>query len=85
MTASGEKLDESDFTCAVRSRDYGKFYGVTNLENGRYLVCRHNDFGPGKKPTKRGVIIDLTPNAFDALGGKRFKNSGEIKVKAVKL
>ncbi len=86
ITASGEKLNERALTCAIRSRDFGKMYRVTNIKNGKSLVCRHNDFGPGKKPTKRGVIVDLTPKAFDLLGGKRGEGWGEfpVKVEAVK-
>lgn len=82
FTASGERYDESKFTCAIRSREFGRKYKVTNLANGKSVVVRHNDFGPGKKPTSRGVVIDLSPAAFDALGGKRGKTWGEIsKVK----
>jgi rare lipoprotein A len=78
FTANGEKFDESALTCAMRSREWGKKIKVTNLENGKTIEVRLNDFGPGKKPTARGVIIDLTPAGFKALGaGKK----GEIRVK----
>lgn len=79
-TASGEAYDESALTCAVRSREWGTKYRVTNLENGKSVIVRHNDYGPGRKPTARGVVIDLTPRAFDALGGKRGKTWGEMNV-----
>jgi len=79
-TASGEKYNESGMTCAIRSRAWGTYYKVTNISNGKSVICRLNDFGPGKKATNRGVIIDLTPAAFDELGGKRGKTWGEIKV-----
>jgi rare lipoprotein A len=85
ITASGEKLNENALTCAVRSRNFGTRYKVTNLKTGKTIVCRHNDFGPGKKPAKRGVIIDLTPKAFDSLGGKRGKYWGEFPAKVVAL
>lgn len=81
MTANGERYDERKMTCALRSRKFGKSYRVTNLANGRSVIVRHNDYGPGKKPAGRGVVIDLSPAAFDALGGKRGENWGEIKVK----
>ena len=81
ITASGEKLNEASFTAALRSYKFGKRYKVTNLKNGKSIIVKHNDFGPGKKPAKRGVIIDLTPGAFDALGGKRGKFWGEFPVK----
>lgn len=79
-TATGERYDESKLTCAIRSRQFGKRYKVTNIANGKSVVVRHNDYGPGKRPTARGVVIDLTPAAFDALGGKRGETWGEIKV-----
>ena len=54
-------------------------------------MCRHNDFGPGKAQAARGVVIDLTPAAYDLLGGKRGVTKtgiayGEmpVKVEAVK-
>lgn len=81
ITASGERLNEASFTAALRSYQFGKRYKVTNLKNGKSIIVKHNDFGPGKKPAKRGVIIDLTPGAFDALGGKRGKNWGEFPVR----
>jgi rare lipoprotein A len=34
LTASGEKFDENALTCAMRSRDFGKYYRITNLDNG---------------------------------------------------
>lgn len=81
FTASGEKYDESKLTCALRSRDFGKLYRVTNLANGKSIVVKHNDYGPGKRPSSRGVVVDLSPAAFDALGGKRGDTWGEIKVR----
>lgn len=71
ITASGEKMNDKAFTCALRSYEFGKRYQVTNTENGKKIICRHNDFGPGRGPLKRGVIVDLSPAAYDALGAKR--------------
>lgn len=84
-TANGEKYVESKFTCALRSRDWNGLYRVTNLANGRSVIVRHNDYGPGRKPTARGVVIDLSPAAFDALGGKRGETWGEIKVSVERI
>ena len=84
-TANGERYDEGKLTCALRSRDWGGLYRVTNLANGRSVIVRHNDYGPGKRPTARGVIIDLSPKAFDDLGGKRGETWGEIKVKVERI
>ena len=82
-TQNGERFDEQAFTCALPLRlkygKSGKNYLVTNLKNGKSIEVRHNDLGPGKGPRKRGVIIDLTPAAFEALGGKiiTFKNGNQ--------
>jgi len=84
-TANGEKYNESAMTCALRRRDWGGRYRVTNQANGRSVIVRHNDYGPGKGPTRRGVVVDLTPAAFDALGGKRGETWGEIKVKVEQI
>jgi len=70
-TASGERFNESSISCAMWSRNFGRSVSVRNISNGKSIVCTHNDLGPGKKQRQRGVIVDLTPAAFDALGGKR--------------
>ena len=77
-TANGEKYDESAFTCALRSRKWNAKYKVTNSDTGKSIVVRLTDFGPGKGPTAKGVIIDLTPAAFKALGG--IQKAGRLKV-----
>lgn len=66
-TASGARFDESRFTCALRRRDFGKAYLVCGPEGCTEVV--HNDFGPGRGPTAKGVVIDLTPVAFEAVCG----------------
>lgn len=71
FTASGEPFREQDFTLALPRRDFGKRYRVCNIATGRCAVARHNDIGPGRGPRARGVIADLTPAVFDALGGVR--------------
>lgn len=37
---------------------------MTNASNGKSVIVRHNDFGPGKKPFANGVVIDLSKGAF---------------------
>ncbi len=76
-TANGANFDENALTCARRSREFGSKWEVTNLANGKKVIVTQNDYGPGHKPTARGVIIDLTPAAFKALGAGR---AGELKV-----
>lgn len=70
-TASGERYDESAFTVALPRRTFGNNYRITNPSTGKTIIVRHNDFGPGRRPRRRGVIADLTPAAYDALGCPR--------------
>lgn len=68
-TANGEKFNESDLTCAMpKPAKFGEKYKVTNPDNGKSIIVRCNDRGPGKKARSRGVVIDLTPTGFTALG-----------------
>lgn len=76
-TASGKTYDENAMTCAMRSREWGSMWKVTNADTGKSIIVTLTDFGPGRKPAARGVIIDLTPKAFKELGGGK---RGEIKV-----
>jgi rare lipoprotein A (peptidoglycan hydrolase) len=79
-TASGERFDENALTCAMRSRDWGKKFLVYSPDTGKSIIVRLNDFGPGKKATKNGTIIDLTPAGMKALGiwGKAKVNVQEV-------
>jgi rare lipoprotein A len=81
-TASGERFNENDFTCALRSRDWGGIYRVTNIETGRWVIVRHNDFGPNKKLHDKGRVIDLSKAAFAAIAPLR---KGIISVKVERL
>lgn len=67
ICANGERMNDKALTCALRQRSFGKFYRVTNRENGKSVIVRHNDFGPGRKPAARGVIIDLSRSAFEQI------------------
>ena len=69
-TANGERFYDNGLTCAIRSRNWGRMYRVTNSANGKTVIVRHNDFGPGKKATARGVVIDLSPAAFSMIADK---------------
>lgn len=83
ITASGEPLKDSGLTCAIRSRKFGQLYKVTNLENKKSVIIRHNDYGPGKGPARRGVVVDLSEGAWHALGLKTLKEKhgrGEVRV-----
>lgn len=82
-TANGERYDEDAFTCAMRDRHWGRKFKVTNEENGKTICVRLNDYGPGKRPTAKGVVIDLTPGGWKALGVAYGR--GKIRVKVEPL
>lgn len=63
-TASGERFNENDMTCAHKTRPFHQRVTVTRLDNGRSIVCRINDRGPFIK----GRCIDLSRGAARALG-----------------
>ncbi len=60
-TASGELFDDSQMTCASWEYDFQEQLLVINLFSGRWVVCRVNDRGPGKRLRRE---IDLTRTAF---------------------
>ena len=62
LTASGEAMDDTVFTCAMLEGPFGAYYRVT-AQSGRSVVCRLNDRGPYVK----GRIIDLSEAAMRAL------------------
>lgn len=81
-TASGERFFENDMTCAMRSRDYGGRYRVTNLATGKSVVVKHNDFGPARKLYEQGRIIDLSKKSFSKIADLK---KGIIRVSVVKV
>lgn len=76
QTASGERLRDEEFTCAMRDGIFGDYYLVV-AENGRSVVCRLNDRGP----YVRGRVIDLTKSAMRKLHPR----AGLLKVKVYHL
>ena len=67
-TANGEIFDDSKLTCASWDFAFGTRLQVTNLANGKSVVCRVNDRGPHKR-LKR--LIDLTKSAFGKISSTR--------------
>ncbi len=61
-TASGERLDDQEYTCAMLDGEFGEYMLVV-AENGRSVVCRLNDRGP----FTRGRVIDLSRAAMREL------------------
>ena len=76
MTASGERLCDNTFSCAMRDGKFGDYYLVV-AENGRSVVCRLNDRGPYVK----GRVIDLSQAAIRAL----HPHAGLLRVKIYHL
>lgn len=62
-TASGERYDQNDLTCAHTTLPFSTKVRVTNLQNGRSVLVRVNDRGPFKK----GRIVDLSKAAAKKL------------------
>jgi rare lipoprotein A len=62
-TASGEKLNMSEYQAAHKSLPFGTKVKVTNLANGKSIVATVIDRGP----YVHGYIIDLTTGAFAEL------------------
>ena len=83
LTASGEAYDEKAMTCALRRRDFGKHYLVYGQNRESAVFVRHNDYGPGRGPTKRGVIIDLSPAAFKEVCGSLAVGKCKVNVQEI--
>ena len=62
-TASGERFNTHDLTCAHKTLPFGTRVKVTNLDNGQELILTVNDRGP----FIRGRIIDLSHKAAQEL------------------
>lgn len=60
-TANGEVFDDSQRTCASWEYPFDAKLQITNLKNGKSVVCRVNDRGPHKRLNR---IIDLTQATF---------------------
>lgn len=84
FNADGSRFDERAFTCAMRSRAFGKYYRITNLVNGRSCVVRHRDFGPAVeyKGRKLNRVCDLSMAAFAKIADL---DTGVIQIKIEKL
>ncbi len=62
--ADGQPMNGSVMGCAHRSLPMHSHARVTNLENGRAIVCQINDRGP----FIRGRVVDVTIAAARQLG-----------------
>ena len=74
LTASGERFNQNAMTCASNKYKLGTHLKVTNIANGKSVVCRVNDRGKLGK----GVVVDLSKGAFAKIAPL---SQGRIKVK----
>jgi rare lipoprotein A len=63
-TASGEKYDKFDFTCAHKTLAFGTKIRVTRLDNKKSVVVRVNDRGPYVE----GYVTDISRAAAEEIG-----------------
>ena len=67
IMASGKPLDDRAFVCALPHRRFGGWYRVCRADQPSACVrVQHLDYGPGRGPRSRGVIVDLSAAAFQA-------------------
>lgn len=74
-TASGERFNQYAMTCASNTHAFGTQLKVTNVKNGKSVICRVNDRGGFGK---RGVALDLSKGAFAKIAPL---SQGRIKVR----
>lgn len=63
-TASGEKYDKNQLTCAHKTLAFGTKIKVTRLDNHKSVVVRVNDRGPFIE----GYVTDVSRKAAEAIG-----------------
>ena len=74
-TANGETFSNNKLTAAHKTLNFATKIKVTNLENNKSVEVLINDRGPFTK----GLEIDLSKKAFDAISHD--KKAGKLKVK----
>ncbi|MEO6758435.1 MAG: septal ring lytic transglycosylase RlpA family protein [Saprospiraceae bacterium] len=62
-TASGEKYDKSELTCAHKTFAFGTKLRVTRLDNNKSVIVRVNDRGPYTE----GFVVDLSRAAAEEI------------------
>lgn len=63
-TASGEKYDKNQLTCAHKTLPFGTKVRVTRLDNNKSVIVRVNDRGPFMD----GYVTDISRKAAEAIG-----------------
>ena len=80
-TANGEIFDDTRMTCASWDFPFGTLLKVTNLKNGKSVVCRVNDRGPAKR---LGRLIDVTKHAYNTIASTK-SGLTEVSVAVISL
>ncbi len=78
-TANGEIFNDKRMTCASWNYPFNTMLKITNLANGKSVICRVNDRGPAKR---LGRIVDLTRSAFARIS---IPNKGLLTVSVTPL
>lgn len=78
ITASGERFENENLTCASWDYSFGTLLRITNAKNGKSVIVRVNDRGPAKRLYRQGRIVDLSKAAFREIASL---SKGIIKVK----
>lgn len=74
-TASGERFNKNDMTCAHMSLPFGTKLRVTNLKTNKSVIVKVNDRGNFRKYNR---VIDLSEGAFKKIASLE---QGVVKVK----
>ncbi len=72
-TASGERYDRGDFSCAHRTHPFGTLLKVTRLDNGASVIVRVNDKGAFPE----GFVVSLSMAAAMTIG---LEQTGKARV-----
>lgn len=73
-TANGERYNQNAFTCASNKHKFGTRLKVTNITNGKSVICRVNNRGGFGK---YGTTLDLSKASFAKIASL---SQGKIKV-----
>ena len=80
-TANGEIFDDTLLTCASWHYPIGSYLKITNVKNGKSVICRVNDRGP-KRSLKR--VVDLTKSSFRKIANPKH-GVAQVTIKQIKI
>lgn len=82
IMANGKRLNDDHYTAASWDYDFGTRIEVTNLKNGKTVICEVTDRGPNRRLYSNGRILDLSKAAFSAIADLR---EGVIPIKITEV